>query len=150
MKTFPVLMLMLAAAGTAGAQQVYKSVDPKGNVIYTDRPVEGSKPVDLPPVTTVPGVKAPAKKEQPAAAPSAGAPPRDEAAERRARETDLRLKEAEASLEAARKELSEQEQIRLGDERNNYQKYLDRVERYRDEVTRQELEVQALRKAAGK
>jgi hypothetical protein len=148
MKIFSALMLALMAAGTAWAQQIYKSVDPQGRVIYTDRPVEGAKPVDLPPVTTVPAVKVPEKK--PAAAEAAPAAPRDEAAERRARETEARLKDAEAGLDAARKELAEQEQIRLGDERNNYQKYLDRVQRYRDEVTRQELEVEALRKAAGK
>ncbi|HET9701521.1 MAG TPA: DUF4124 domain-containing protein [Burkholderiales bacterium] len=148
MKTLPLLMLALLAAGTAWSQQVYKSVDPQGRVIYTDRPVEGAKPVDLPPVTTVPGVKVPEKK--PAAAEAAPAAPRDEAAERRARDNEVRLRDAEAGLEAARKDLAEQEAVRLGDERNNYQKYLDRVQRYRDVVTRQEQEVEALRRAAGK
>lgn len=147
MKTVAVLLLALLTAGTAFAQTIYKSVDPQGRVIYTDKPVEGAKPVDLPPVTTVPGVKPPEKKPAAGAAPAA---PRDEAAERRARDTEARLKEAEAGLDAARKDLAEQEAIRLGDERNNYQKYLDRVQRYRDEVSRQELEVEALRKAAGK
>ena len=151
MKTVIALVLALAAAGTAWAQQIYKSVDPQGRVIYTDKPIEGAKPVDLPPVTTVPAVKAPEKKEKGPVAKESDGPPRDEAAERRAKEqSQARLGEAEARLDAARKELAEQEAIRLGDERNNYQKYLDRVQRYRDEVTRQELEVEALRKAAGK
>jgi hypothetical protein len=145
------LALFLAvAAGAVCAQQVYKSVDPQGRVIYTDRPVEGAKPVDLPPVTTVPAVKAPEKKDKGPVAKETDVPVRDEGAERRARESRARLGEAEARLETARKELAEQEAIRLGDERNNYQKYLDRVQRYRDEVTRQEQEVEALRKESGK
>jgi hypothetical protein len=148
MKTLLFLMLVLAA-GAVFAQQVYKSVDPQGRVIYTDKPVEGAKPVELPPVSTVPAVKPPEKKEKGPVAKETEGPARDEGAERRAQESQARLAEAEARLEAARRELAEQEAIRLGDERNNYQKYLDRVQRYRDEVSRREGEVEALRKAAG-
>ena len=143
MTRFPALLWVLAAV-TAGAwaQQVYKSVDPQGRVIYTDRPVEGAKPVDLPPVSTVPAVKAPESREKSPARESAGG-------ESRSKESQARLSEAEAGLEAARRELAEQEQIRLGGEATNYQKYLDRVQRYRDDVTRREQEVEALRKGAG-
>ncbi|HEX6828252.1 MAG TPA: DUF4124 domain-containing protein [Burkholderiales bacterium] len=139
-------LLWILAAVTAGAwaQQVYKSVDPQGRVIYTDRPVEGAKPVDLPPVSTVPAVKAPESREKsPGAREAAGGEGRSKES---SKESQARLSEAEAGLEAARRELAEQEQIRLGGEATNYQKYLDRVQRYRDDVTRREQEVEALRK----
>jgi hypothetical protein len=142
--TLALLPLLAAAAGAAWGQQVYKSVDPQGRVIYTDRPVEGAEPVDLPPVTTIPALKAPEKAKAPAAR-GGGVPARPEGIERRAWERQLKITEAEARLEAARKELAEQEAIRLGDERHNYQKYLDRVQRYRDEVARREQELEALR-----
>jgi hypothetical protein len=33
---------------------VYKSVDAQGNVVYTDEPQGNAKPVDLPPLSTIP------------------------------------------------------------------------------------------------
>ena len=36
---------------------VYKSVDAEGNVVYTDEPGADAKPVDLPPLSTVPAPK---------------------------------------------------------------------------------------------
>ena len=141
----PLLLCALAAAGPAAAQ-VYKQVDPSGRVIYTDKPAEGAQKLDLPPVTTVPAVKPPAK-DQPAGNAAEGGPaPRSDAARKEAK---ARLEEAERRLEAARKELSEQEQVRLGGEATNYQKYLDRVQPYKDAVARQQLEVEQLRKEAG-
>lgn len=44
---------MLASSGAAMAA-VYKSVDAQGNVVYTDEPQGNAKPVDLPPLSTVP------------------------------------------------------------------------------------------------
>ena len=33
--------------------EIYKAIDSQGNVIYSDRPIPGSRPVDLPPSQTV-------------------------------------------------------------------------------------------------
>ena len=54
----------------------------------------------------------------------------------------------EASLLEARKNLEEQESIRLGDERN-YQKKLDRVQPFKDKVALHERNIEALRKEIG-
>ena len=137
------LACLAAACGTALAQgTVYKSVGPDGSVTYSDKPDSKAKKIDLPPTTTVPAARAPAAdtsagERQPA---DARKPAQDRA------EIETRLAEEEAKLEAARKELAEQEGMRLGPEARNYQKYLDRVQPYRDEVARQEQIVEDLRK----
>ena len=41
----------------AATAAVYKSVDAEGNVVYTDNPAGNAKPVDLPPLSTVPAPK---------------------------------------------------------------------------------------------
>ncbi|MES0873196.1 DUF4124 domain-containing protein [Sinimarinibacterium thermocellulolyticum] len=46
-KTASVALLLLAAAGTAGAGPVYKWVDDQGRVHYADTPKPGWKRVDL-------------------------------------------------------------------------------------------------------
>ena len=135
--------LLLPCFAVLPAQaQVYKSVDEKGRVIYSDKPSEGAKKIELPPMTTVPAPKPP---EKPAAA-EAGAPAAEGPAQK---EKQQKLAEAERRLDAARNELAEQEAIRLGDERHNYQKYLDRVQRYRDVVNQEEKAVESLRREAG-
>jgi uncharacterized protein DUF4124 len=132
--------------------QVYKSVDEQGRVIYTDKPSEGAKKIDLPSVTTMPGTKPPPKvvpadpgraggKRMDGGGQDAGAKPMPKALDG--------LSEAERRLEAARKELADQEAVRLGDERHNYQKYLDRIEPYREAVQREEEAVDAARREAG-
>jgi hypothetical protein len=47
--------LLLWTAGLSAA--VYKTVDAEGNVVYTDEPVGNGKPVDLPPLSTIPPPK---------------------------------------------------------------------------------------------
>ncbi len=134
---------LAAACGMVLAQgAVYKSVGPDGTVTYSDKPDPKAKKMELPPMTTVPAPKAPPPDT------SSGerqAPEARKAAGERA-DAEGRLAAEEDKLEAARKELAEQEGMRLGPEARNYQKYLDRVQPYRDAVTRQEQVVEELRK----
>ncbi len=44
--------LLFVSTGVSAA--VYKSVDAQGNTVYTDEPTAGAKPVDLPPLSTIP------------------------------------------------------------------------------------------------
>jgi len=55
------------------------------------------------------------------------------------------LSNEEKALAAAKAELTHQESIRTGDERN-YQRVLDRLQKYKDEVERHEKNVTALKK----
>jgi hypothetical protein len=65
------ITFVLMIAATTSLAQVYKTVDEKGNVTYTDQPpADGSKPVDLPPISVV---EAPVyEKPAPADAPKGG------------------------------------------------------------------------------
>ena len=62
---------------------------------------------------------------------------------RRILETELANEQEQ--LEAARQKLAEQEAIRTGDEQN-YQRFLDRVQPYRDAVANHERNIEAIRR----
>jgi len=47
--------LLIWTAGLSAA--VYKSVDAQGNIVYTDEPTGNGKPLDLPPLSTIPPPK---------------------------------------------------------------------------------------------
>lgn len=133
--------------------------------------------VQLNPITTIPAPKLPARAAPPAPAaggsatpgapapgPGASAPaarpvgqeafPRVDSATQKARDTDRRriledeLKKEEDKLAELRKEYNDGEPERLGNERN-YQKYLDRVQRLKDEIGRSELNIASLKRELG-
>jgi len=54
---FAVLVATLLLWTTGLSAAVYKTVDAEGNVVYTDEPVGNQKPVDLPPLSTIPPPK---------------------------------------------------------------------------------------------
>ena len=103
-------------------------------------------------VTVVPASKPPASSSS-----NAGAArqqenfPRVDAETQRMRDDGRRkilqdeLAEEEQRLNEARAKLSEQEAVRLGDEKN-FQKKLDRVQPYQDAVTEHEKNIAALKK----
>ncbi len=54
---YVVLAATLLVWTTGLSAAVYKSVDAEGNVVYTDEPVGNGKPLDLPPLSTIPPPK---------------------------------------------------------------------------------------------
>ncbi len=58
--------LLVPVAGPLAA--IYKSVDEYGNVVYTDEPGADAKPVELPPLSTVPAPKSGTPAAEPAGA----------------------------------------------------------------------------------
>ncbi|EGK73455.1 MAG: DUF4124 domain-containing protein [Methyloversatilis sp.] len=133
---------------------VFKCVGPDGHVTYTNDKsnARGCKTLSSEmPVSSVPGpAAAPAKPAN-----SGGSFPSVSGDQQKARDGERRrILEAELdteskSLEAARKALAEGEAVRLGDERN-YQKYLDRIQGLKDNVSLHERNVDALRKELSK
>lgn len=132
---------------------IFKCVEADGHVTYTNSKPANTKARDCTlmtkeqSVTTVPSAR-------PAGAKSAPSPtsfPRVDTGTQRARDNDRRtILETEMAternlLDAARKELAEQEAVRQGDERN-YQKYLDRIQGYKDKVSLHERNIEALSK----
>jgi hypothetical protein len=143
-----VLAGWIQCAGPALAE-VCVYVDSEGHVTYsnvTEAPPKGTKKLRC--------FKEPAAQAQPpvTARPvqsQGGLPKVDQQTQKRRDDDRRRILEQELAseqrqLEAARKELAAQEATRQGDERN-YQRFLDRVQPYRDRVSGHERNLEALR-----
>ena len=162
--------LALAAALSAGllfqsaaqAQTtVYKCVDAQGRVEFTDTGKKGCKALDLPGYIRAPPERrgpapVPARTSGPAPLASSPTPspanfPRVDTSQQRARDDDRRGILAE-ELRAEEKKLGELRQVfnngepeRQGNERN-YAKYQERVAQMRDDISRTERNIEALRR----
>ncbi len=137
----------------------------------------GCRAVELSPITTIPAPKLPAARSTPpagrsgeqATSPQAATPaapaaatrpagaenfPRVDSATQKARDTDRRriledeLRKEEGRLAELRREYNDGEPERQGNERN-YQKYLDRVQRLKDDIGRSEANIASIRHEIG-
>ena len=156
--------LVLAAgvivSGAAQAQTtVYKCVDAQGRVEFTDTGKRGCKALDLPGyIPAPPERRAPAAAARPASPAGSAAPapspsnfPRVDTSQQRARDDDRRgiltdeLRIEEKKLADLRGVFNNGEPERQGNERN-YAKYQERVAQMRDEISRTERNIEALRR----
>jgi hypothetical protein len=145
--------------GAADAQTtVYKCVDAQGRVEFTDTGKKGCKALDLPGYIPAPPERrgpAPAAgraaNAAPAAAPSPSNFPRVDTSQQRARDDDRRgiladeLRLEEKKLADLRQVFNNGEPERQGNERN-YAKYQERVAQMRDDISRTERNIEALRR----
>jgi hypothetical protein len=147
----------IAAVPAAALAQVYRCETDSGVPLYQNTPGPRCKPLDLPNLTTVP---TPVPKAAPGAKPAprdgtqatAGAGfPRVDTSAQRTRDQDRRriladeLRKEEARLGELRAEFNNGEPERRGDERN-FQRYLDRVQRLREDIARSESSVASLQR----
>lgn len=144
----PLLLLPGLCATASLADTLYKCVDSSGVVLYTNQKGGGRNCSVLSqdkPLSTV------APPRQAARNPTPAGFPRVSEDAQKGRDTDRRkildqeLAGEQQKLEQARKDLTEGEATRLGDERN-YQKYLDRVQQLKDGVALHERNLEALRR----
>jgi hypothetical protein len=152
--------------GAALAQTtVYKCVDAQGRVEFTDTGKKGCKALDLPgyipapperrgppPALRAGGGAAGSSSPAPAAAtPSPANFPRVDSSQQRARDDDRRgiltdeLRAEEKKLADLRQVFNNGEPERHGNERN-YAKYQERVAQMRDDISRTERNIEALRR----
>lgn len=139
-------------ASTAHAD-IFKCVDDSGHITYTNTKPESGKAKNCTmmtreqPVTAVPA----APRRANAASPSPSSFPRVDDSTQKNRDNDRRqilqgeLETEQKLLAQAQKDLAEQESVRNGDERN-YQKYLDRIQSYKDKLALHERNIEALNK----
>lgn len=135
-----------AAPALAQVTEIYKCIEPSGRPLYTSdkRETKGRKCVLVSrEVSVVPASKTAAARPN--------GFPKETASERtsaRDRQRDILQKELateEQDLAKAKQELSEQQTIRTGDERN-YAKALERLQRYKDAIETHEKNIEALRR----
>jgi hypothetical protein len=126
-------------------------VDANGRATYTNMKEETygkNCSVVMREISVVPAAPA-ARAAKPTPSPE-GFPKVDPATQRTRDDARRRILEEELSgeekaLAQAKAELTQQESIRTGDEKN-YQRVLDRLQKYKDEVERHEKNVAALKK----
>ena len=128
----------------------YKCMDANGRATYTNIKEETKGKncsVVMREISVVPSIPAARAK----AAPTPKDFPKVDAGTQKTRDDSRRriledeLSGEEKALAKAKAELTQQESIRTGDERN-YQRVLDRLQKYKDEVERHEKNVAALKK----
>ena len=155
------LMAALLGAAAQAHGQLYVCADAQGHKTYTDRRAGAHcQLLDLPgaltepPRKTAPLAGAPARPATQAAvtaAPAAGAFPKVDGAEQRARDLDRRqilqdeLRSEEQKLAAQRLEFNEGQPERQGNERN-YAKYQERAAQLKENINRTQQNVEALKR----
>lgn len=128
MKIIPIIFLALLLLPAIAQSGVYKKIDESGNVTYSNIRSNKAEQLDLPPITVVPGIDSAAveakiqKRMQ-----SIQIEEQREALENKIAEEENRLDELENEYKGGTPD-------RLGNERMNYQRYLDRVERLKSEI----------------
>lgn len=151
MRLFMLTMLLLGFSGQVRAD-IWECVDSNGNKRFTNVKAEaaGCKPMNLPPVSSVPAPKPQARngaKPQAAAGsfPKVDAPTQLQRDAERRKILEQELASEQKLLDQAKKDLAEQEATRLGSERN-YQRVLERLEPFKKKVALHENNVANLRK----
>lgn len=138
-----VVFSFCAAAADA---DIYKCTGADGRVTYSNVQIKGCKKLDLEPLTTVPATKP--KAARPADFPKVDAKTQKERDAERRKILEKELAEEEKLLADVKKEYNNGEPERRGDE-HNYQKYLDRAKRLKDEIGIHEANLHALRQELG-
>lgn len=128
--------------------EIYKIIDAEGKVTYSNVPTKGAQRLNLEPLSTISPNKSPGAPR--GAATPANFPRVDNEIQRKRDEMRRKLLGDELAAELklladARLALSDGEGVRLGNERN-YQKYLDRIQKLKDDVVLHEKNVAALQK----
>ena len=146
----------LTFAAPAGAD-TFKCVDANGRPTYTNMKEETKgkncsvvmREISVvpagPAVPTVPSARTQATTPSPAGFPKVDPATQKARDGARRRILEDELSGEEKALADAKAELTRQEGIRNGDERN-YQRVLDRLQKYKDEVERHENNIAALKK----
>ncbi len=155
----PRLLLLLAALSCSplARADIFKCVDEAGHITYTNSRASGKGCTVLSRDQAVSSVPGGSGLARPAPAPQSGASvgaagfPRIDSGTQKARDGDRRrildqeLSTEQRSLDAARRELDEQESARNGADRNSA-RAAERVQPFRDKVQLHERNIEALRR----
>ena len=153
------LLLLLAIGVVSQANaEIYKCIEDGGRVTYSNSPMKNCNRLNVGPPSSAPGSKSSVssgRSASPEGFPRVGSSVQKTRDDERRRILELELDSEQNSLDAARRQLAEQEGLVLPDERNvagrgvNGDKVEQRVLPYRDKVAQHERNVEALRKEIG-
>ncbi len=144
------LMLAIASIAVPARAETCKYVDDEGRVIYSNTPSSPPKGAKVVRCFSDPAPRPAPQEPSPQPGAREGFPKVDGQTQKKRDDERRRILENELAneqqqLESARQKLGEQEAIRTGDERN-YQRYLDRVQPFRDVVANHERNIEAIRR----
>ncbi len=128
MKTNGIMFLILFVVSCFAQAGVFKHVDEEGNVTYSNMRSKNSKAVDLPSITVVPAIQTEEFNSI--------IERRKESSNNKKQRNNIekQISDEESRLSDLKNEYKDGTPDRLGSERN-YQRYLDRVERLKAEIT---------------
>jgi hypothetical protein len=135
MKINSIVFLALFSFSCTTQSEVYKLVDENGNVTYSNTPLKDSRKLSLPPLIVMPGTDLESKIRAPKPSGNYNAKQRKVVKKMIADEVKL--------LEDKKKEYNDGEPERFGSERN-YQRYLDRIQRLKEEIVLHEENIRSL------
>ena len=135
MKINSIVFLVLFSLSCTTQSGVYKHVDENDNVTYSNTPLKGSKKLSLPPLIVMPGTDSESKIKTPKPSGNYNEKPRKIVKKMIFDETKL--------LADKKKEYNDGKPERFGSERN-YQRYLDRIQRLKEEIILHEENIKAL------
>lgn len=147
MKAIKLVLALVLCASLPVQAEIYKYVDESGRVTYSNIPKKGAQKLDLEPLSTINSQK-PKTSVAPQNFPKVDQATQKKRDDMRRKLLQEELAAEEQKLDDAKKALKEGEAVRLGSERN-YQKYLDRVQSLKDNVTVHEKNIEALKKELG-
>ena len=149
-----ILAILLGVSGLAFGD-IYECMEPSGAKLFTSDPKEakakGCKAMNLGPPNTVSTTKTQPQTGKAASQPTPANFPKVDQDTQKQRDSDRRrlleqeLANEEKLLAQAKKELAEQESVRLGSE-FNYQRVLNRLEPYKKQVALHESNVANLKR----
>jgi hypothetical protein len=144
------LLLAIASIAVPARAETCKYVDDEGRVIYSNTPNNPPKGAKMVRCFSDPAPRPAPQESKPQSGAREDFPKVDGQTQKKRDDERQRILEKELAdeqqqLEAARQKLAEQEAIRTGDERN-YQRYLDRIQPFRDAVANHERNIEAIRR----
>jgi hypothetical protein len=140
--------MVLLVFSSGALAETCKYIDDDGNVTYSNIAVKNAKKMscfgDPPPPPASAAKPAKTATPPPANFPSVDTATQKKRDDSRRKILEEELEEEQELLDEAKQALSEAESVRLGDE-SNYQKFLDRVQPYKEAVALHEKNVAALK-----
>ena len=139
-------LILLACSASLARADMWKCIDSDGNTRYTNvkGDAKGCKGLTLEPINTAPAPPR-APQQKPANFPSVDSDTQRsrDAGRRKILEQELALEQLQ--LDSAKKQLTEQKDVRLGNEKN-YARVEERLKPYEEKVKLHEVNVESLRK----